>query len=50
MKTTEIMSFIREACEEKQEREQYCRADWRDVELFLDRVEDFTNYAVEHNR
>ena len=50
MKATEIMNFIREACEEKQEREQLYRGEWHDVDLFLDRVEDIVNYVMERNK
>lgn len=50
MQATEIINFIREACEEKQEREQLHSGDWREIDLFLDRVEDFTNYVMEQNK
>lgn len=50
MKATEIMNFIREACEEKQEREQLYSVDYWDIDLFLDRVEDLTNYVSEHSK
>ena len=50
MNATEIISFIREACDEMQEREGLCTSDWRDIDMFLDRVEDFTNYVTECNK
>lgn len=50
MQATEIISFIREACEEKQEREQLYSGDWKDIDRFLDRVEDLTNYVMEQNK
>ena len=48
MNINEILCFIREAAEEKQEKEKLVRADWRQIDRFLDCVENFARYIVEN--
>lgn len=50
MKTAEILCFIREAAEEKQEREKLVRSDWRQIDKLLDCLEDFANCIVENEK
>lgn len=50
MNINEILCFIREAAEEKQEKGKLVRADWRQIDRFLDCVEDFARYIVENEK
>lgn len=47
VKTLEILAFIREACEEKQDRENNLSLrEWRSVETMLDYIDELVEYAV----
>ena len=49
MKTAEILYFIREAVEEKQNNENNLTLkEYREVETLLDYVEEIVNFAMKH--
>lgn len=49
MKSAEIISFLREAAEEKYRHDNtLLRKEWHTIDMFLDRLEDLINYITQN--